>query len=378
MNNPNVLIVASTPLHNSPRIIKEIRMLEKFYHIYTIGSSRYDDLIEFIPIERVQNSILDKIQRKVFHFFRGYSTSTLLFVKKNKIHRLLSKISPKIVIVHDPYYLPYFTFYKKKFNFKIVFNAHEFHPLEYQNRPKWMSTTGKYLDYIYSNFLSDIDLMLNVSNGIVQLCIEKYKKSSLLIPNAADYVSIKSKAGVSKSKIKLIHHGLPIKERQLENMIKAVSKLSDRYTLDLMIVDGNDDYTKFLKQLVSTTKNVKIIPIVNYDKIVEFISQYDIGIYSLPPTNINHRFALPNKFFEFIQARLCLLIGPSEEMAPIVNKYKIGKVAFGFNADSLFEVLYSLENEEILNCKMNTEKAAFELSSDKFYGDYLEKVNNLI
>ena len=49
-------------------------------------------------------------------------------------------------------------------------------------------------------------------------------------------------------------------------------------------------------------------------------NDYDVGLYLLPPTNFNQRYALPNKFFEFIQGRLAIAIGPSPEMAKLVER----------------------------------------------------------
>ena len=48
------------------------------------------------------------------------------------------------------------------------------------------------------------------------------------------------------------------------------------------------------------------------------------------PVNFNHIHAFPNKFFEFIQARLALVIGYSLEMIEIVKKYQIGVIAKSF------------------------------------------------
>ena len=42
----------------------------------------------------------------------------------------------------------------------------------------------------------------------------------------------------------------------------------------------------------------------------------DVGVFCMPPINVNARYALPNKFFDFVQARLAVAVGPAEEMAP--------------------------------------------------------------
>ena len=65
------------------------------------------------------------------------------------------------------------------------------------------------------------------------------------------------------------------------------------------------------------------------------INKYDMGVFLLPPINFNYENTLPNKLFDFIQARLGIAIGPTPEMAEIVNHYKIGLVSEHFTAASL-------------------------------------------
>ena len=45
----------------------------------------------------------------------------------------------------------------------------------------------------------------------------------------------------------------------------------------------------------------------------------DVGVFCMPPININARYALPNKFFDFVQARLAVGVGPAEEMARLTD-----------------------------------------------------------
>ena len=55
--------------------------------------------------------------------------------------------------------------------------------------------------------------------------------------------------------------------------------------------------------------------------------------------NFNYRYCLPNKFFESIQARLMLLCGPSAEMEYLIDKYELGTIGTGFEADDILATL---------------------------------------
>lgn len=164
---------------------------------------------------------------------------------------------------------------------------------------------------------------------------------------------------IQENSIRIIHHGMASPDRYIHKMIEVMDYVDDRFTLDLMLVSTYyQDYFQTLQQMTSDRKNTRIIPIVPFEEIIPFTSQYDIGFYILQPTNFNGYNALPNKFFEFIQARLAIAIGPSPEMAKLVQQYHLGIISKDFTPKSMAESLNKLTKEEILQYKENSNKAA--------------------
>jgi len=94
-------------------------------------------------------------------------------------------------------------------------------------------------------------------------------------------------------------------------------------------------------------------------------NSYDVGLYLLPPRNFNQRNALPNKFFEFIQARLAVAVGPSPEMAGLVRRHGCGVVAADFTPEALAAELNSLDANQIVGFKLASNAAAAGLSADR-------------
>ena len=99
-------------------------------------------------------------------------------------------------------------------------------------------------------------------------------------------------------------------------------------------------------------------------EIVPFINQYDIGLFLCPPISFNLKYTLPNKFFEFIQARLAVAIGPSIEMEKIVTEYDCGVVSRDFEPRSLAEEISRLTVDKITYYKLQSHRAAGELCSE--------------
>jgi hypothetical protein len=171
---------------------------------------------------------------------------------------------------------------------------------------------------------------------------------------------------VAENNIKIIYHGGSNSSRHLETMIHMMDYVDKRYHLDLMLVhDANFVYFNKLKTLVKSRNNVRIIEPTSMQNIVNYTKDYDIGLYILKPTNFNQKYSLPNKLFEYIQARLAIAIGPSIEMAKIVEKHNLGIVAENFEPISLAEKLNNLTQKDIEYYKNQSHLAAYELSSSK-------------
>ena len=143
-------------------------------------------------------------------------------------------------------------------------------------------------------------------------------------------------------------------------MIRLCTLLGEGFTLDIMGTVPKNDRAYFdeIMHLIEQTPNVHFRPAVDFDQIIPTIREYDIGLYILQPVNFNNRHALPNKFFEYIQARLALAIAPSPEMKRICEQYHLGVVATDFTPESLAASLKSLTSEQVNIYKQNAHQAA--------------------
>jgi hypothetical protein len=95
-----------------------------------------------------------------------------------------------------------------------------------------------------------------------------------------------------------------------------------------------------------------------------FLNKYDIGLFILETTTFNYKFALPNKLFEFIQARLAIAIAPSPEMKEIVKKYDLGIVADNFTPTGMADKIKELSREKIMYFKNQSHLHSKELSAE--------------
>lgn len=357
-----ILIISFTNLNTDARPNRQIKLLKNSYEVHTAGlkSSKYKD-IKFFPIKKL--SIPQTLIRLTLLKLRIYEKYYWDALKINFVNFLsYNNYKYDLLIVHEVRVLPLALKIAK--GAKIILDAHEYSPENYSDQFLWKFFFKKYFNYLCTKYLRKCDSIITISDRIAEEYNKNFGVRTKVITNASDYVELEP-SKVNKESIKLIHHGLTSPSRKLELTIKMMDYLRGKYILDLMLVYSrfNKIYYNKLKRIARDKNNVKFIAPVAFNKLVNFTNRYDIGVFLLPPTNFNLKYALPNKFFEFIQARLAIAIGPSPEMAKIVRQYNLGVVADDFSAKAMSKAISSLTYEQIMNFKKQSHKYAKKLSS---------------
>ena len=229
---------------------------------------------------------------------------------------------------------------------------------------------------LYKKYLPKVDLLINVCQTIADECKSAFNVESVVIPNAAFYYDLQPVLKDNDGPVRIIYHGNSNFSRKLEAMMEVVGKLGQGYQLDMMLT-GGEDVVQHYKKLAATYDNVNILPPVPFKSIIPFINNYHIGLYMLAPTNFNNRSALPNKFFEYLQARLCIAVSPNVEMKSLIEQYKLGVVANDYSVEAMYELLKYLTTDEINMYKNNSAIVAKQLNAEHYGQLFLKSVCSL-
>jgi hypothetical protein len=184
-----------------------------------------------------------------------------------------------------------------------------------------------------------------------------------VVTNAAPHTGIEPTP--VHSPVRLLHHGAANPVRRLELMIQAVGRLEGRMTLDLALLRNDPAYVRKLEALAAATPHARVLEPIPLPELVTTANGYDAGIVFFPPLTANLEHALPNKFFDLIQARVAIVTGPSPEMAAIVREFGCGVVAEGFSLDALVAALRELTPERITAMKEGAGRAAAVHSAER-------------
>jgi len=392
----SVLIFKLSPLHSAPRVQRTYKAIHEHYSITTAGLSaigaekeNFIDLTDCLSIKESEIDFHLKFPapiRKIFSFFikvflqQGYSKSAYLENKYwTRAHKaILQKLNTRkydIVIAHGVDALPIGYELAKRHNAKLVFNAHEYYPREFEENPNWVLYNQPLNTYLCEKYLSKTDLIFSVTDGISKEYKKVFNVNPITITNAAPYYNMIPNENYLK--IRIIHHGVALRSRRIHEMIECAKLLDNRFEVDFMLVEQDKEYYEELGKMIKMNSNIRLIKPVKYNEIVSFINKYHIGFYILPKSNFNNEMALPNKFFEFIQARLMLAISPNQEMANIVEQFNIGVVADDYSYQSMAKAINSLTIENIKAYQRNTIKCANEMNAETNAKVILNSINSL-
>ncbi len=369
-----ILIIAMSDLSKSPRPMRQIKALRDKNIVDTIGVKASGLENDFYNIKK--SHVIVEILRLPLLLFRMYQIYYWDKYKK-KILKTLYKNDYDLIIVHEVRMLPLAL--KISNRAKIILDAHEYSPENFNDDFIWRIFIKNFYIYLCKNFANKCDKTITVCDGIANLYKKNFNIDCEVITNATEHFELEP-IKTRLNKIKIIHHGNASSSRKLELMIEMMDFLDDRFELYLMLVAKrtNKIYFNKLKKISKNYSNVHFLKPVKYTEIVSFSNQFDIGIQFHPPVNINLKYGLGNKFFEFIQSRLAIAIGPSTEMRKYVEKYDLGIVSESFDPKSMAAKLNSLSSKDIMKFKKNADKNALKLSSNANKKKFLEIVDRVL
>lgn len=202
-----------------------------------------------------------------------------------------------------------------------------------------------------------------VSRSIAHEYNQKYGVTMEVIRNLPGKNTFRQKAYPKKHAEKaIIYQGSLNIGRGLELAISAMKYMTNTR----LIIIGKGDIEQKLKGLVSELsleQSVSFMGMIMPADLSKYTAMADMGISLEEKLGLNYYYALPNKLFDYIQARIPVLVSDLPEMLSIVKKYNIGLYTDSTNPYNIAELMTTiLEDEDKRNEWMKgLETAAQEL-----------------
>ena len=263
----------------------------------------------------------------------------------------------------------------------LVYDSHEYFTgvPELQDR-KIVKGIWKWIE---KRIFPNLKYIYTVSQSIADLYKEEYNREVKVVRNlSTGWKSVnkpsRSELGIAAGKRILILQGSGINiERGAEEAVEAMLYVENVILLIIGEGDVIDQLKKSVDQMDLRGK-VLFLNKMTYAKLLEYTSLGDVGLTLDKDTNLNYRYSLPNKLFDYIQARVPVLASKLVEVEKIIRNYEIGELIDSHEPKHIAEKInFMLDSEDKRReWKKNLEQAAEELCWENEEGKLIEIFEN--
>ena len=362
MNQPRILAISFSPIHRDSRVRRQLGVLREFGEVTTVGyGPTPDGVAQHIEVPESAPSLPQTPGGVARLAFRMHAASRLRSPGELAALPQLTGSGPwDLVVANDARALP--LAFEAAAGAPVWADLHEWAPEENSTSLPWRLLVKPYMDWLCRQYLPRAAATTTVSGSIVELYAQRYGVTPEVVRNAGPLRDL-APTPLAGAGIRLAHSGIAVRNRNVEALIDAVIALDERFTLDLYLLDTGH-YVAELAARAAGTERVRFHDPVAPDELPATLNQYDLGVFLLPPSTVNYRFMLPNKLFDFVQARLGVVFGPAVETDRVIAENGIGAITDGWSTEALVATLRGLTSDDVSRFKTAADRAAHVLSNE--------------
>jgi glycosyltransferase involved in cell wall biosynthesis len=259
----------------------------------------------------------------------------------------------------------------------LIYDSHEYFTgvPEIQNRPfvrkvwqtieRWIFPRLEHIYTVNQSIARIYEEKYNVNVGIVRNVSYKWNRSGNCSRN---------RLGLPANRFIVILQGSGINiDRGAEEAVLSMQYLDNT----ILMIIGDGDIVKNLKQIVSEQglqSKVMFMEKVPHNILMNFACAADVGITLDKDTNLNYKYSLPNKLFDYIQAGVPVLASKIVEVENIIKSYNIGDIIDNHNPEHIASKLKNMfsDMDRMQLWKKNLHIAGKELCWENEQGRIIE------
>lgn len=378
---PRILVLSFSPIHRDARVLREIQALCEVGEVTSVGYGptppqvaghlRIPDSAPSLPQTPLGVVRLAMRRLRASETAAPAARAALRLVREAGLGRF------DMVVANDARSIP--TAFAIADGAPVWADMHEWAPEERTHVTSWRLLVAPLMDHICRAYLPRCAAVTTVGGEIAGLYERRYGVAPRLVRNAAAFADLSPSEPAPDGRIRLVHSGGAVPGRAIEAMIDAVKACDDRFTLDLFLVPGGDRgaYLDRLKDRAAGCERIAFPAPVAPGDLPRVLNAYDVGVFWIPPFNTNARLTLPNKIFDYVQARLAIAVGPTAEMVRLVDEYGLGVHSRTNEAADITATLMALTVQDVVGYKRASHAAARALSFERDKGTIRAIVSEL-
>lgn len=360
---PRILCISFSPIHADSRVLRQIEVLRQHGEVTTVGyGPAPEGVARHIRVPDDASSLPQTPLGVARLAFRRHDAVELTAPgEKAVLADVVAAGHFDLVVANDARALP-LAFAAD--GDQVYADMHEWAAEERATVFVWRVLVGPYMQHLCVKYLPRTSAVTSVSAGLSGLYADTYGLTTETVRNSADFRADLAPTPVEPDRIRLVHSGTADAERNIMELIEATERLGARFTLDLYLLEVPGGHLAQIKTRAASVPGVTVHDPVPPATLPTVLNQYDLGVFLYPLKTLSHLYHLPNKFFDFAQARLGMVFSPAPEIDAHIGRYELGLITRDTSADALVEALQDLGADDIARFKQATDRAARELSSE--------------
>lgn len=217
--------------------------------------------------------------------------------------------------------------------------------------------------WIEDRIFPKLKMVVAVNQSVADLYQKEYGNTITVVRNVPLRKAIATQRPegliVDKEQKIIIYQGAVNIDRGIEEAILAMKHLKTNAIL--LIAGVGDIYNKMITfaEEQGVASKVRFLGQIPFSQLHAYTCMADVGLSIEKDVCINYHYALPNKFMDYIQANVPVLVSPFPEMKAIVDQYQIGELLESHDPQALAGQLdRMLADEEKLTTYKNNLLAA--------------------
>lgn len=284
--------------------------------------------------------------RRGFVFYKFFNVRLFFYLLFHKYDLLVSNDLDTLLANY---------FVSKLKGLPLVYDSHEYFTgvPELNNKPfrEWIWKT------VERSIFPHLKYVMTVSDSIAAQYEQEYGIRPAVVRNCSRSSSgiegySRRELGINKNHLLLIFQGGGINiDKGGEELIEAIS-ITEKVSL---LVVGSGDVVQDLKQKagkLNLAERIKFIPKVPWEELMRYTRSADAGMSLEKDTNLNYRFSLPNKLFNYISAGIPVITGSLPEIGKVVGENNCGIIIPSITPEEISKAIIKLRDDRSLLNKL--------------------------
>jgi glycosyltransferase involved in cell wall biosynthesis len=332
-------------------------LVQTGYSVLLVGRKLPDSLVLSRTYETYRMHLLF---RRTFLFYAEYNIRLFFF--------LLGKKTDLLVANDLDTLLPNYIVSKIK-GTELVYDSHEY----FTEVPELQQSAFKKAvwERIEQFIFPKLKHVFTVNQSIAEVYRNKYKvevevvRNMPLLNTIERNQKLKTRAdlGLPAGQKIILMQGAGINiDRGAEEAVEAMQFVENA----VLLMIGGGDVLHTLKKKVSDLKireKVIFVDKLPYADLLHYTANADVGLTLDKDSNMNYRFSLPNKLFDYIHAGIPVLASPLPEIKKIMDQYQVGEMIENHRPEHIAKKMIAMlsDSDKLKVWKENAKIAAREL-----------------